>query len=50
MGKGTTASRERAEGDYIYIDTLVSYSVPEFIDLTHPPIHQRRAMLQKGVD
>jgi len=46
-----TASSGRAEGEYISIDTLVPYSVPEFIDLTHPPLRRRRAMLRKkGVD
>jgi hypothetical protein len=32
-----TAPSGRAEGEYIGIDALFPYSVPEFIDLTHPP-------------
>jgi hypothetical protein len=43
----TTASRGRAEGDYIDIDTLVPYSVPEFIDLTKSSLRLSWAILLK---
>jgi len=42
-----TGSSGRAEGQYIGIDTLFPYSVPEFINLLHSLIRQRRAMQRK---
>jgi hypothetical protein len=45
--RGITASSGIVEGEYIDIDILIPYSVPEFLDLIHPTLRQRRAMRRK---